>query len=129
MAEPQEITEKMAQFIGTHRRILDDFARSLANADHFLQLAERSLEREPEETVALLEQIREIDLLGNLGLQGEEFRNIASLFLPQDAAGADESPLVAQIAELQTRYEGLVEEAERQMAVIEKLLFTLQRHQ
>ncbi|NIT63960.1 MAG: hypothetical protein GWO39_09295, partial [Gammaproteobacteria bacterium] len=49
--DAQEFSEKLAAFVGTHRRIVADFGRSLANARHFLKLAERSLEREPEETV------------------------------------------------------------------------------
>ena len=129
MADPQEINEKMAAFVGTHRRIVEDFARSLANARHFLRLAEQAMEREPEETVTLLEQIREIDLLGHLGLQFEEYRNIASLFLPEDAAAADDDTLLAEVAELQVRYEALLEEAESQMEGIEHVLFSLQTRQ
>lgn len=128
MADSQELTEKMAEFVGTHRRILDDFARSLSNAAHFIQLAGRAMEREPEETVTMLEQIREIDLLGHLGTQYEEYRNIAGFFLPEDGTPPADSPLVAQVAELRDRYEGLVDEAERQMEAIEKLLFDLQTH-
>ena len=117
MADQQELTEKMAEFVGTHRRILD-----------FIQLAGRSMEREPEETVTMLEQIREIDLLGHLGTQYEEYRNIAGFFLPDGDSTPAKSPLVTQVAELRDRYEGLVDEAERQMEAIEKLLFDLQTH-
>lgn len=126
MADQQEFTEKMAAFVGTHRRIVADFQRSLANARHFIKLADRSMEREPEETVTMLEQIREIDLLGHLNAQYEEYRNIAGFLLPTPDAPAPESPLVEPVSELQQQYEALLEEAEGQMEAIERLLTTLQ---
>lgn len=130
MADQQELSEKMAAFVGTHRRIVEDFGRSLANARQFLRLADRSMEREPEETVTMLEQIREIDLLGHLSTQIEEYRSIAGFFLPGEGAAPEhDNPLLVQVAELQQQYEALLEEAEGQMEAIEKLLGTLQtRH-
>lgn len=124
----EEFSEKMATFVGTHRRIVADFQRSLANARHFIQLANRSMEREPDETVAMLEQIREIDLLHHLNIQYEEYRNIASFFLPAEGPPEHDSPLFSAVADLQHQYEALVEEAESQMEAIEKLLTTLQTH-
>lgn len=129
MTDREEFTQKMAMFVGTHRRIVADFGRSLANSRQFIRLADRSLEREPEETVTMLEQIREIDLLGNLSSQFEEYRNIASLFLPGETPPEHDSPLLTEVSELQQQYEALLEEAEGQMEAIEKLLVTLQvRH-
>jgi hypothetical protein len=129
MTDPQEFSEKMAAFVGAHRRIVADFGRSLANSRHFIRLADRSMEREPEETVTLLEQIKEIDLLGHLSGQYEEYRNIAGFFLPGEGPPEHESPLLAQVADLQREYEALLEEAEGQMEAIDKLLNTLQtRH-
>jgi hypothetical protein len=126
MTDREEFSEKMAAFVGAHRRIVEDFGRSLANARQFIRLADRAMEREPEETVVMLEQIREIDLLGHLSTQFEEYRNIAGFFLPPDAPPEHDSPLLSQVADLQSRYEALLEEASGQMEVIEKLLFTLQ---
>ena len=126
MTDREEFSEKMAAFVGAHRRILEDFGRSLANARNFIRLADRSIEREPEETVVMLEQIREIDLLGHLSTQFEEYRNIAGFFLPADAAPEHDSPLLAKVAEIQVQYETLLEEAAGQMETIEKLLFSLQ---
>jgi hypothetical protein len=128
MTDKQEFSEKMAAFVGAHRRIVADFQRSLANARQFIRLADRSMEREPEETVVMLEQIREIDLLGHLSTQYEEYRNIAGFFLPAEGAPEHDSPLLAQVTELQRQYEALLEEAEGQMEAIEKLIFTLQKH-
>jgi hypothetical protein len=129
MNDREEFLEKMAAFVGAHRRIVADFGRSLANSRNFITLAGRSMEREPEQTVTMLEQIREIDLLGHLGSQYEEYRAIAGLYLPGEAPPEHDSPLLEQVVELQTQYEGLMEEAEGQMVAIEKLLFTLQNHQ
>ena len=126
MTDRQEFSEKMATFVGTHRRIVADFGRSLSNARQFIRLADRSLDREPEETVTMLEQIREIDLLGHLSMQYEEYRNIAGLFLPGDAPPEHDSPLLTEVIDLQHQYEALLEEAEGQMEAIEKLLTTLQ---
>jgi len=129
MTDRQEFDEKMAAFVGTHSRIVDDFERSLANARQFLRLADRASEREPEETVQMLEQIKEIDLLGHLSTQFEEYRAIAAFLLPADAPPEHDSPLIGQVAELKLKYEALMEEAEGQMESIEKLLFALQvRH-
>lgn len=131
MTDPQEareFAEKMAAFISIHRRILAEFGRSLANARHFLKLAGRSLEREPLETETMLEQIKEIDLLGHLTNQFEEYRSISALLLPPHTSVTD-IELQGQIAEIQTKYEGLLEEAEDQMEAIDNLLATLQtRH-
>lgn len=128
MTDREEFSEKMATFVGTHRRIVDDFERSLANARHFIQLADRSMEREPDETVAMLEQIREIDLLHHLTIQYEEYRNIAGFFVPAEGEPEHDSPLISAVADLQHQYEGLLAEAEGQMETIEKLLTTLQTH-
>ncbi|HEX9841623.1 MAG TPA: hypothetical protein VGC20_02690, partial [bacterium] len=114
MTDREEFTQKMAMFVGTHRRIVADFGRSLANSRQFIRLADRSLEREPEETVTMLEQIREIDLLGNLSSQFDEYRNIASLFLPGETPPEHDSPLLTEVSELQQQYEALLEEAEGQ---------------
>jgi hypothetical protein len=129
MSDRQEFSEKMAEFVGTHRRIVADFGRSLANARHFLKLADRSSEREPEETVTMLEQIKEIDLLGRLTNQYEEYQHIAGFVLPAEAPPEHESPLLAQVADLRRQYESLLEEAEEQMEAIDKLLFAMQNHQ
>jgi hypothetical protein len=128
MDERHEFDEKMTAFLATHQRILGDFGRSLANARHFLKLADRSLQREPEETVSMLEQIREIDLLGHLTRQYEEYRNVTNLLLPPHGSHPDPR-LQGDLAELQTRYEGLLEEAAGQMEISGQLLTSLQtRH-
>lgn len=123
--EVRQFTEKMNAFVRAHQRIIEEFGRSLVNANHFLQLADRSMDKEPLETVAMLEQIREIDLLGNLNSQVEEYRGIAGFLLPPNTP-VDDLALQGEVAELEIKYEGLLEEAEKQMEKLEILLSTLQ---
>ena len=125
MDESVEFSENLGAFVRTQRRIVDDFGRSLSNARHFLNLAHRSLEREPEETVTMLQQIREIDLLGHLSHQFDEYRGVAGLLLSPPVPSADPD-LVGEVAELQQSYEALLEEAEKQTEAIDRLLFSLQ---
>lgn len=123
--EARQFREKMNAFVRAHQRIIEEFGRSLVNATHFLKLADRALEKEPLETVSMLEQIREIDLLGNLNSQVEEYRGIAAFLLPPNAP-VDDLALQGEVAELETKYEGLLEEAEKQMEQLENLLSNLQ---
>lgn len=126
--EARQFAEKMNAFVRAHLRIIEEFGRSLANANHFLRLADRSMEKEPLETVSMLEQIKEIDLLGNLNTQVEEYRGIASFLLPPNTP-IDDLALQGEVAELETKYEGLLEEAEKQMEQLQNLLSNLQtRH-
>lgn len=124
-AEARALSEKLNQFILTHQQIIGDFGRSLANSAHFIVLANRSVEKEPLETVTMLEQIKEIDLLGNLSNQLDEFRGVAGLLMPHNTP-LDDLALQGEVAELETKYEGLLEEAEKQMQQIEALLATFQ---
>jgi len=126
MDEQEKIDEKLDAFLGAHQRILAEFGRSLANSRHFLKLAGLSQNREPEETLAMLEQIREIDLLGHLTSQFEEYNSVAGAFLPPNAAvdPVDNEEMLGQLAELHMKYEALLEEAEGQMETIEELLNT-----
>ena len=89
MDESVEFSENLGAFVRTQRRIVDDFGRSLSNARHFLNLAHRSLEREPDETVTMLQQIREIDLLGHLSHQFDEYRGVAGLLLSPPVPSED----------------------------------------
>lgn len=123
--EARQFSEKMIAFVHAHHRILEEFGRSLANSNHFLQLAGRALEKEPLETVSMLEQIKEIDLLGNLNTQFDEYRGIAGLLLPPNTP-VDNLALQGEVAELESKYEGLLEEAEKQMERLEVMLSTLQ---
>jgi len=124
----RDIKTKMADFVAAHHRILEDFERSLQNARHFLNLAQRSMEHEPDNTEMMLEQIKEIDLLGHLGNQMEEFIAIAGGVL-SGQTNLDDPGVLSGLGEVNSRYEGLMEEAAEQMDLMEKLLFTLQNHQ
>ena len=123
--ESRQFAKKMSAFVLAHQRIIEEFGRSLANSHHFLELAARAKDKEPLETVSMLEQIREIDLLGNLNFQFEEYRGIAGL-LPPSTTTEDDLALRGDVAELESKYEGLLEEAQKQMEQLETLLSTLQ---
>lgn len=121
--------ERAREFLRAHRRIVSDFERSLKNARHFLKLAERSLEREPEATIQMLEQIREIDLLGHVTHQFEEYQSVVAMLPPAVAQGDPALPdeeLPAEIKSMRARYEQLVQDAEGQAEDTEKILSSLQ---
>lgn len=121
-AAPTAITDRLEQFLAAQDRIVGDFERSLRNAKHFIELAGVSLEREPEHTETMLEQVMEIDLLGHVTEQFENFQGVAALL------SAAEGPLETDTGALQTvhkRYESLVQEAEAQADRIATLLQTL----
>ena len=116
------ITDRLEAFIATQQRIVADFDRSLTNAKHFVDLAGVSLEKEPGNTEIMLEQVMEIDLLGHITEQFENFQNLATLL------AASKGPLETDtdaLNALQQRYEVLVQEAEAQSERISSLLSTL----
>ncbi|MDH4248755.1 MAG: hypothetical protein OEW39_13170 [Deltaproteobacteria bacterium] len=126
MTDPDQkaFLEKFSAFLLAHQRVVADFTRSLGTAKTFLNLAPVSMEKEPDETVIMLEQILEIDLLGHLGRQFEEFHQVAGLLLtPQ--ADLENPGLMEQLRKTRAEYEELMAEAEQQMATIETLLTTL----
>ena len=114
------------EFLRIHRRIVSDFERSLKNSRQFIKLAHRSLEREPQNTVHMLEQILEIDLLGHVTRQFEEFESVLAR-LPPDLAGSEPAAPDegAQFQSLRLRYEDLLRDAESQAEEIQKLLSAL----
>ncbi len=126
--EPQTAAEtfeqRAAAFLATHQRIISDFERSLKNARHFIKLGERSLEQEPEATIQMIEQVREIDLLGHISRQFEEYQSVAGLLPGMDGEVEAES-VQDRIRALRLRYEQLVEEAESQAEEMEKLISAL----
>lgn len=125
--DQKEFIEKITAFLHAHNRVLADFGRSLANSAHFLKLAGKSMEQEPEETGAMLEQIKEIDLVGHLSRQHEEYQGVSGFLLPPNPPLTNPD-LLGEISELHSKYEGLLEEAEGQMEQLDKLLFTLQNY-
>jgi len=118
------LMEKFTSFLSTHQRILTDFTRSLENARKFLDLAQVSISQEPRETEILLEQIREIDLLGHLGRQFEEFQQVAELLMATQP-GEISSSMIEEMNQSKQNYQELVMEAENQMETIENLLSNL----
>jgi len=122
--------ERAREFLKTQRRILSDFERSLKNARHFIELAGRSLEQEPEDTIQMMEQIREIDLLRHVSHHFEEFEAVIAMLPPALVQGDPTLPDTAPQAEMKsmrTRYETLVHEAESQAADMERILSALQQ--
>lgn len=119
--ESAEFGEKLETLLDDHRRFVEQFEQSLKNARHFIALADRSMEQEPEDTIAMLNQIREIDLLGYLQRLSEEFDAVrASLATSPfwQAAG----PFNEDLDRLASRYEALQEEAASQLNGIDALL-------
>lgn len=125
MEDTQSFQEKAEVFVETHERIVEDFERSLANAKHFLELSRLSMDAEPENTVDMLEQIKDIDLLGHLSTQFEEFQQTAG-FLDPPASKLENQEVGRKVEALRQRYENLVAEAEGQMESLDEMLNTLQ---
>jgi hypothetical protein len=130
MAEPrwqelQIFKDKVAAYLETHRKIIAEFERSLRNARHFIELANLSRERERDSTVTMLEQIKEIDLLGHVNTQFDAFREVSDL-LPQEANNAEVLEAKGNVDELNERYELLLEEAEQQQDTIREIIQALE---
>jgi hypothetical protein len=116
------------EFLQTHRRIVADFERSLKSARHYVKLAGRSLELEPESTVDMLGQIREIDLLRHVTQQFEEFESVLAMLPPDLVQGDPTLPdggAPAEFKSLRARYEAMVRDAESQAEEMEKILSAL----
>lgn len=119
--ESAEFGEKLATLLDDHRRFIGQFEQSLRNARHFIALADRSMEREPEDTIAMLNQIREIDLLGYLQRLAEEFDTVRAS-LATSPFWSDIGSFNEDLEELAARYEELQEEAASQLNGIQALL-------
>ncbi len=121
--------ERAREFLRTHHRIVTDFERSLKNARHFIKLAGRSMEQEPEATITMVEQVREIDLLRHVSHQFEEFQSVAAMLppalAPDEPTLPDDGPRTA-IKAMHARYEALVLEAESEAEEMERILSALQ---
>jgi hypothetical protein len=116
-----EFGEKLEALLNDHRRFIDQFEQSLRNARHFIALADRSMESEPEDTIAMLNQIREIDLLGYLQRLAEEFDAIRAS-LAASPFWQEAGLFSGELDELAARYEALQEEAASQLNGIDALL-------
>lgn len=135
MAEPkwqdqQMLTEKVSAYLESHNKITEDFEKSLSNARHFVELAKLATDKEPGETVTMLEQIQGIDLLGHLRRQLEAFEEISDLVHTnedpeQEESGLEESDKMDRIQEVRNRYDLMLEEAEDQQEVIAELMLVL----
>ena len=120
--------QRAREFLLTHRKILSDFERSLKNARHFIKLAGKSMEREPESTLQMIEQIREIDLLRHVTHQLDEYESVIAMLSPVLTTGSATEKLEGPIADfkaMRERYEALVAEAESQAAEMEKIAAAL----
>ena len=135
MADPkwqdqQMLTEKVGAYLESHSKITADFENSLRNARHFVELAKLATDKEPGETVTMLEQIQEIDLLGHLRRQLEAFEEISGLLNTDEESeleesGLEESAELDRIQEVRNRYDLMLEEAEDQQEVISELMLYL----
>ena len=116
-----EFSEKLESLLESHRRFAAEFEQSLGNARHFIALADRAMEKEPEDTVSMLNQIREIDLLGHLQRLAEEFESVRAT-LAASPYWEDARGFGGELDELADRYETLQHEASEQLHGIERLL-------
>ena len=119
-----EFADKLESLLNSHRRFVTEFEKSLHNARRFIALADRSMERELEDTVSMLNQIREIDLLGHLQRLSEEFDAVRG-FLAASPFWEESRSFGGELDELAERYEALQEEAADQLNGIESLLNTM----
>ena len=74
----------------------------------------------------MLEQIKEIDLLGHVHTQFEAFQEFSGL-LPEPSTDEDAQEEFGGIERLRERYELLLEEAELQQEIMEDLVLYLQK--
>jgi cytochrome c556 len=119
--DANEFGAKLETLLDDHRRFIAQFEQSLKNAGHFIALADRSMEQEPEDTVAMLNQIREIDLLGYLQRLAEEFDTVRAS-LATSPFWKDAASFATDLDDLATRYEALQEEAASQLNGIDAIL-------
>ncbi len=124
--EVELINEKLTAYLETHHKIVGDFERSLGNASHCIELAKLAKDQEPENAVTMLEQIKEIDLLGHVHTQFEAFQEFAGL-MPEPSPDEDAQEESGGIERLRERYELLLEEAELQQEVMEDLVLYLHK--
>jgi len=122
--ETQTLAEKVDAFLTMHHRVVEDFKRSLGNARHFIELAQRAMEREPTETAQMLEEIRSYRLHEFLTEQYENFRHMAG-FLEGAADSLERSDIPGECNELAESYEALLTESTAQEEIMDKLLSSL----
>lgn len=117
----EEFGVKLETLIEDHRRFIVQFEQSLRKARHFITLADRSMEGEPEDTISMLNQIREIDLLGYLQKLAEEFEMVRTT-LATSPYWEDARSFTPDLDDVASRYETLQAEAADQLGGIEALL-------
>ena len=116
--------DKISAYLESHQKIVGEFHTSINNAQNFLELAKLSIEQEPENTIEMLEQIKEIDLLGHLTRQFEAFQEVTSA-IPVNSQDPGVKLQLEKFEDLENQYEGLLEQAEAQMELLELLLAQL----
>lgn len=119
--DADEFSDKLETLLDTHRRFVAEFEQSLRNARNFIALADRSMESEPEDTVSMLNQIREIDLLGHLQRLSEEFESVRGT-LSASPYWENAQSFNDELEDLSDRYENLQQDASEQLNSIEHLL-------
>ena len=117
--------DKVTSYLDTHERILGEFRVSMDNAQNFLELAKLSADREPENTVIMLEQIKEIDLFGHLTRQYEVFREVTDM-IPSGSDDPSTQLQAERFEDLDLQYEAMLADAEAKTEQLEQLLAQLQ---
>lgn len=120
-ADVDALRERLAAFLASQQQILSEFQRSLANARHFVELANLSMEKEPENTATMLKQLQDIGLADHLETQFENFeameRNLPLVSRMEETATQE-----GEWEDVRTKYGELLEEAARQTKETEFLL-------
>lgn len=122
--EQGSLSQKLESLLADHRRFMSEFEVSLRNAGNFIQIADEAMEREPEATVEMLNQIRDFDLLGHVRNLIAEFNAVQGFVIASPLANEEER-FRPQIEGLAADYEDLEQRAEDQLNTISSILDTL----
>ncbi len=120
-ADVDALRDRLAAFLASQQQILSEFQRSLANARHFVELANLSMEKEPENTATMLKQLQDIGLADHLETQFENFEAMERN-LPLVSRMEETSTEVGEWQDVRIKYTELLEEAARQTKETEFLL-------
>ena len=122
--DQESLSRKLESLLADHRRFVSEFESSLTNAGNFIQIADVAMEREPEATVEMLNQIRDIDLLGHVRNLIAEFDAVQGFVFASPLAHEEER-FRPEIAGLAADYEDLEQRAKDQLNTISTILDTL----
>ena len=124
-AKELALFKKAEKFISLHLRVVEDFERSLANANHCLNLARLGVESEPVEALAMIEQIEGFELFSHLQQQFDSYESVSNLLerefqMPRFKKQAQS--MQEELPKLRERYLEQLREAETQKQISQLLI-------